>query len=295
MSSIHGIDHTVVMAESLEEAALTAHRLGFVTTPAARHPFGTGNVLVQLQGSYLEYLALLDESLFPEDAPGRFSFPSFNRDFLIGEGAGISMLALKTGDPEALQRQWAETGLSTVPPFSFERTARAPDGRDLPVSFTLAFASHADLVRAGVFALTHHHAPENFWHAAYQAHPNTAVRMAGVTLVAPDPDRAASTLSALVGGSVEPAADALILPLSDGAVLEVMGPAAFAARFGSDRFGDTRIPRFAAMTIAVADTAATRAVLERNGIPASETGNGLTVPPEEAGGAGYQFVPDDAA
>jgi len=150
---ITGIDHTVVVSETLADAALTAARLGFRTTPAAHHPFGTANTLVQLGDTYLEYLAILDESLFPEERPDAFSFPSFNRDFLIGEGAGLSMLALKTDDPEALAARLAEVGLSRYPTFSFRRTAQAPDGAELPVSFTLAFASHADFVRAGLFAL----------------------------------------------------------------------------------------------------------------------------------------------
>lgn len=292
MSLIGGIDHTVVMAESLEEAALTANRLGFRTTPPAAHPFGTANVLIQLQGSYLELLAILDESLFPEEAANRFSFASFNRDFLIGEGSGISLIALKTDDPDALQRQWADAGLSHYGTFSFERTATAPDGRELPVSFTLAFASHAEFVRAGVFALIHHHPPENFWHPAYQAHPNTATRLMAVTMVAPHPERTAGVMARLAGTDAKAAGDASEIALAETSTIEVMDAAAFEARFASSAFADKAFPRFAAMTVAVADLEAAETALRAGGVPCTAADGMLSVAPEDAGGVGYRFVPE---
>jgi len=287
---ITGIDHTVVVSETLADAALTAARLGFRTTPAAHHPFGTANTLVQLGDTYLEYLAILDESLFPEERPDAFSFPSFNRDFLIGEGAGLSMLALKTDDPEALAARLAEVGLSRYPTFSFRRTAQAPDGAELPVSFTLAFASHADFVRAGLFALVHHQ-PENFWRAAYQAHPNTAVAIASVTMVAPNPEATARTLGAVTGALPVEADGALHVRLADGSRIEVIDAATHAARTGSDAFQGKALPRHAAMTIAVADLSAARASLSAGGLPFEARGEALVIAPEHGGGTGYRFVP----
>ncbi|MGX1099385.1 VOC family protein [Amorphus sp. MBR-141] len=286
---ITGIDHTVVLAESLVEAALTAGRLGFRTSPPADHPFGTANALAQLHGSYLEYLAILDESLFPEERPDTFSFPSFNRDFLIGEGAGISMLALKTDDPEALAARLAEIGLSRYPTFSFARTAPVPDGRELPVSFTLAFASHPDFVRAGVFAVVHHR-PENFWHAAYQAHPNTALSTTCVTMVAPHPDATAATLGRVADAAPAEADGGWRVALPDGTAIEVIDAAGFAARYGSAAFDGKVLPRFAALTLSVADLSATRAALSAGGTPFAETADGVVVAPEHGGGTGYRFV-----
>lgn len=290
MGTIGGIDHTVVMAESLEEATLTAQRLGFRTTPPAVHPFGTANVLVQLQGGYLEFLAILDESLFPEETPDRFSFPSFNRDFLIGEGAGLSLLALKTDDPEALRERLAADGLSRGPTFSFERTALAPEGQNLPVAFTLAFATHPELVRAGVFALVHRHPPENFWHSAYQTHPNTARALRGVTLVSPHPDRTVKIFAAITGTAAAQTAEGFAIALPDGASLELIDAAAFARRFGSDAFADKVLARFAAMTIEVEAVESAAAALAANGVPFTRTSDAVSVAPEHAGGVGYRFV-----
>lgn len=286
---ITGIDHTVVVAESLADAALTAGRLGFRTTPPAEHPFGTTNALVQLGSTYLEYLAILDESLFPEERPDAFSFPSFNRDFLIGEGAGMSMLALKTDDPETLAARLAEAGLSRYPTFSFKRTGQAPDGSELPLSFTLAFASHADFVRAGLFALVHHQ-PENFWHAAYQAHPNTAVAVQAVTMVAQHPGATARTLGAVAGVPPVTAGGTWNIALPDGTGIEVIDAATYANRFGSDAFDAKVLPRHAAMTIAVADMAAAQAALTAGGMPFGVSGETLVVAPEHGGGTGYRFI-----
>jgi len=157
------------------------------------------------------------------------------------------------------------------------------------VSFTLAFASHADFVRAGVFALVHHQ-PENFWHAAYQAHPNTALATTRVTMVAPHPDAAARTLGSVAGVAPVQADGALHIALPDGTGIEVVDAATYAASYGSSAFDGKILPRFAAMTIAVADLSAARAALSDGGTPFAESGDALVVAPEHAGGTGYRFV-----
>ena len=65
-----GIDHLVLGVHDLDKARDTYARLGFTTTPRAIHPFGTGNSLVQLQGNFLELLAVVDESKFAAPAAG---------------------------------------------------------------------------------------------------------------------------------------------------------------------------------------------------------------------------------
>ena len=47
------IDHLVLCVRDLEAARAIYRRLGFTLTPPARHPWGTGNSLVQLQGNFL--------------------------------------------------------------------------------------------------------------------------------------------------------------------------------------------------------------------------------------------------
>ena len=104
-----GIDHLVLCVHDLETARSRYARFGFTLTPPARHPFGTGNSLVQLQESFLELLAVVAADRVPPMLPGRFSFAAFNRDFLE-EGEGCSMLVFAS-DVNALGLQTAQ-GLS---------------------------------------------------------------------------------------------------------------------------------------------------------------------------------------
>ena len=89
-----GIDHLVIAVRDLDAARAAYRRLGFTLTPEARHPFGTKNSLVQLDGAFLELVAIADPALIPEPTAQRFSFAAFNRDFL-SRRAGLSMLVLK--------------------------------------------------------------------------------------------------------------------------------------------------------------------------------------------------------
>jgi len=90
-----GIDHLVLTVRDLEASRATYHRLGFELTPEARHPFGTKNSLVQLEGSFLELLAIADPAAIPEPTKTFFSFAAFNRS-LLERREGLSMLALKS-------------------------------------------------------------------------------------------------------------------------------------------------------------------------------------------------------
>ena len=79
-----GIDHLVIAVRDLDRAREAYRRLGFTLTPEARHPFGTKNSLVQLDGAFLELVAIGDPAAIPEPTPAFFSFAAFNHDFLEG-------------------------------------------------------------------------------------------------------------------------------------------------------------------------------------------------------------------
>src|SRR5665213_4564899 len=91
------IDHLVLAVRDINAARATYDRLGFTLTPVARHPFGTENSLVQMQGSYLELLAVADPAAIVEATETRFSFGAFNRDYLKSR-EGLSMLVLRSAD-----------------------------------------------------------------------------------------------------------------------------------------------------------------------------------------------------
>src|SRR5690606_19049376 len=100
-----GIDHLVLAGRDLEAMRDVYGGLGFTLTPRAQHPFGTGNTAIQLQGGYLELLAVTRPEDVVEPLPRQFSFSAFNRDYLARH-EGFSMLVLGTDNATAEIAEW---------------------------------------------------------------------------------------------------------------------------------------------------------------------------------------------
>src|SRR5262245_38982512 len=168
-----GIDHLVLCGRDHPAMRETYAALGFTLTPEARHPFGTGNSLIQLEGCFLELLSVFEPEKIPEPRPGHFSFAAFNRDFL-SKGEGMSMLVLDSTDARADVATFRAAGLNAYDPFDCSRQARLPDGSLATVGFSLAFATDPKLPNLAFFT-SQQHAPQHFWKPQYQRHPNRAL------------------------------------------------------------------------------------------------------------------------
>jgi catechol 2,3-dioxygenase-like lactoylglutathione lyase family enzyme len=176
------IDHLVLCVSDLDAAIETYQQLGFTVTPRAVHPFGTGNALIQLDGMYIELLAVVDADKIPEnDLSVPFSFPVYNRDYLRHR-EGMSMLALQSGDAEKDRIDFMDAGAAVPDVFHFEREAKTPDDKKVDVAFSLAYATHPLLRHAVTFVCQHRHPPENFYFSQYQSHANGAIRIGKVLL-----------------------------------------------------------------------------------------------------------------
>jgi catechol 2,3-dioxygenase-like lactoylglutathione lyase family enzyme len=285
-----GIDHIVIAVRDLDAARATWQRLGFTLTPIARHPFGTANSLVQLDGNYIELLAVADIGAIPEPSVGSFSFAAFNRDFLK-KREGFSMLALKSRDAAADRADFEANGLPVFAPFEFERLAKGPDGVERKVAFSLAFTREPRLREAGFFTCQHHF-PENFWRVDYQSHVNSARRIESVVLVTRDPADFHEFVTHLTGKH-DMTSTSLAVKFDTGeGMLEIMSPIGYRAWFGESPEPDPR--RFLACRIAVADLAATRRLFESNHIGFSARLGALIVPAAIAGGVAVAFIQDGA-
>jgi hypothetical protein len=280
------IDHLVIAVNDLEAARADWQRLGFTVSPITRHSFGTANAVVQLDGTFIELLAIADPSAIAEAGVGAFSFAAFNRDFLKLH-AGISMLALASRDPDKDRDDFEAAGLPVFAPFGFERTATGPDGIDRKVGFSLTFTAERRLRQVGFFTCRHHH-PENFWRAGFHRHVNGARRIASAVLVARDPADFHEFLSKLTGQhDMTSTSLGLTLDLGRGAI-EVQSPIGYQAWFGESCEPDPR--RLLACRIAVADISKARKALDLKGISCSERMGALVVPPSAATGATVAFV-----
>ena len=180
-----GIDHLVIAVHGIDRARSVYERLGFTLTPKARHPFGTENSLVQLQGCFLEILGVYDPDDMPVPKPGEFSFARFNHRYL-DRHQGLGMLVLESRDAEADAVEYAKAGVQSYLPFEFSRDARQPDGSSARVGFRLAFASDPFIPEAGFFSCQQL-APEFFWKPDYQRHANSARTVSEVVMISAAP------------------------------------------------------------------------------------------------------------
>ncbi|HUF45997.1 MAG TPA: VOC family protein [Aestuariivirgaceae bacterium] len=285
---MRGIDHLVLAVADLEAARQRYTALGFTLTPQARHPFGTANSLVQLDGAFLELLCVAEPAAIPPHGPGRFSFPAFNRDYLA-QGEGLSMLVLDSRDARADNEAFRQAGLITYEPFDFSRTARLPSGEEAKVGFSLAFTSHLDIDDAGFF-VCQQHAPDRFWRREYQRHANTARTVEEVCLVAHRPLHFVEFMRAFVGSDEVVASPHRVEIATARGTVRVLTGDGFADRYGTAPPRAHRLPAFAGYTVGVSDFDAVRAAVERADVATAKGDGRLTVVPGDAFGAALAFA-----
>jgi hypothetical protein len=281
------LDHLVLAVRDLAAAQDSYTRLGFTLTPKALHPFGTANSLVQLQGNFLELLTVADRSVIPSPTPGNFSFASFNERFLQAR-EGMSMLVFASDDARRDQAAFAESGLQTYAPFDFSRLAKLPDGSEVTVGFSLAFVTDARMPQAAFF-VCQQHAPQYFWKSEYQRHPNGAMTVAEIIMVAAEPASLTEHFARLQpDGAVVSVGTGIGITTSRGAIT-VLDPDAYAARFGERPPGPVT-PHFAAYRITVRDLALAEAVVREGAVPYQAWSGGLRIASGDNFGTAVEFT-----
>ncbi len=284
-----GLDHIVHAVRDLDAAVDLYRRLGFQVGARNRHPraWGTQNHIIQLPGTFIELLAVADPSGIVPHAPRHFSFGAFNRDFLA-RGQGLSMLVLE-GRGAADADAFRGAGIGDYELYEFEREGKHPDGTPVEVAFALAFASCPNAPDIGFFTSLQRY-PENFWNPAFQVHTNTANAVAGVVLVAQDPDQYSSFLAAFAGAESKPGKGELTIKTPRGDI-EVVTPETFTQRFGVAPPAISRGARLAALRFTVADASLLDAVPAEAGIAGLYAGNTTVIGQDDAMGAVLVFEP----
>ena len=290
MQAKRGIDHIVHCVRDLDAAIARFKALGFTLTPRALHPFGTGNALVQMQGCFIELLAIVEPAKIGAAATGGFSFGSFCRDYLARR-EGVAMLVFESGDAHADRSDFIAAGLTTYPVFDFSRKARLPAGDEATVKFSLAFVTHEAMPQAAFFTCQQH-APEYFWKPEYQRHANGAQAIAEIVMVADDPAAWRELFEGLQGaGSTRLDGDQLSVATARG-IVTVMTQDAFAGRFPGETAPPGREgPVFAAAIVRVSNADTLRESLSNNGVTICDSADGSPfVPAAEAFGSILGFV-----
>ncbi len=277
-----GLDHIVHAVRDLEAAGAFYERLGFQVGARNRHPWGTHNRLVQFPGFFLEILTVVE----PEKVAGA-TFGAFNQKFLNEVGEGLSALVVEGHDPKGERAALDAAGFGGIPLLEFSRQGKRPDGSDTEVGFKIVFARYPAAKHA-LFFTCMQTAPENFWSAELQRHPNGTRQIEAAVLVAENPTEHHIFLEALAGvRDIRATSLGLSIPTPRGTI-QVMDPSSFNQAFGIEAPKDAGL-RLAALVFSVTDLKATRVLLERNGVPAREQAGRLVVGPEAAFGAMIAF------
>lgn len=285
-----GLDHIVHVVKDLEAAGELYDMLGFTVGTRNRHPWGTHNRIVQFPGFFLEVLEIAEPDAIPPHGEDVFSFGAFNRDFLAEAGQGLSMLVLEGKDPEADKTAFDAAGYGGFQIFDFARTGRRPDGSDVEVAFSLAFARDPSSPHAGFFTCMQK-LPDNFWAPDLQRHMNGTTGVAGAVLTAEEPEAHLPFLQAFTSANFRRATNGWHLAQTPRGTIEVMSRELFTQRFGAAPAADAGL-RIGAVRFAVKDIAVTRKRLASSRMTAEEIEGVIVIGPKSALGATLVFEPE---
>jgi hypothetical protein len=253
-----GLDHIVHAVSDLDGAAEVYRKLGFTVGARNKHPWGTHNHIVQLPGFFIELLTLAEPDKMGPDVFSEM-FGAYNRDF-VKRGDGLSMLVLESDNAQADEAAFRAANIAAAAATRFDREGKKPDGTPVKLAFTLAFAQDKQARDARFFTCQHHY-PENFWNQAFQQHRNGVRDVAGVVLVANEPEQHRAFMTAFSGGAAREERGGFTIDLPRGAI-SVLTTQAFIDRFGQHPPVTERGARLAALRFKTANPAAVGALLE---------------------------------
>ena len=268
-----GIDHVIHLVRDLDAAAALYEKLGFLVSSRNKHPFGTHNRIVQLDGSYLELLEVAEpEKIQGEGSPT--SFAHFHRDFLARNGEGLSGLVLASADAQADKAAFDKAGFGGFPVFDFARMGKRPDGSEAQLAFSLAFLREPDTADVLTLVCQHKH-PENFWFPELQRHANGATRISGAIFTAENPSDHQYFLQAWTGIRDPRSTSLGVVAETPRGTVQITEPRPFEDAFGALPPVSKGL-RFAAVVFA-GDSAKIRAAISRSEIAAQERNGRLVI------------------
>jgi catechol 2,3-dioxygenase-like lactoylglutathione lyase family enzyme len=278
-AGITRIDHPVIAVADMAEARRAYGRLGFTVPPEGRHlEWGTGNWCIMFPEEYLELRGIVDASRYTHHL----------NEFLAARGEGLMGLAFATRDADASYAAAKASGLAPAPVKELTRRFLLPEGDAFP-KFRIVSLSEADAPGLLTTVICGHLTPEIIRREEWLAHPNGAMGVLSITAVVAEPRALKPAYERLLGpDAVSEIEGGLGIAFGIGSALEILAPAA-AARRGLVLAG-AKLPYLPAMSVAVRDLRATRAVLERNGVRFAAAADSLRVEPAESCGVILSFA-----
>jgi hypothetical protein len=279
--AITGLDHVIIGVEDLEAAREQWARLGFNSTPRGRHVgWATANYCIMFPDDYLELLGILDSGGF-----------SNGLDRLLSErGEGLLGVVLATIDAAATAAAWRESGLASAAAGSLMRLLES-EQPPVELRFANVMLDPADRPGFNIFACQHL-TPESLRRPAWQRHPNGALGIAGLTLIADDVERLAALAERLVGSALITRTDEVRAVQTGTAPIMFATPDDAALLHPGFALPESAPePLIAVMEITVDDPARTAAFLTGQNVPHEREGDGtVLIAPEHANGVHLAFV-----
>lgn len=280
---VRGVDHAFLLTGDLDRAAALYERLGFTLSPRGLHSLskGTGNHTIMFQNDYFELLGIV--------APVKGN--AARRETLKREGDSLQAVACRIEDARAAKAALGEIGLKTGPVADFERQVDLPGGGTAPAAFSTLPFEDEHVPFAHVF-MCQHKTRDTVWIPELMRHPNRASGILRIYARSPGPEADAALLARLFAeGSVSSIPGGAELATGpNSARIVLLTAAALAARFPGMDLGGGAARGLVGLSLRSDDLAETARVLERAGIAATQTEDGLAVPPALAVGAIVEFA-----
>lgn len=268
------LDHVVLPTGDLALARDRLSALGFSVSPQGTHPFGTINCCVYLSdGTFLEPLAVGDRVAADKAVGEGNEFVARDRAFRDAHGEeGFSAVVFGTDDADADHAEFVAAGVSAGERLDFSRAFVDASGKSDVASFRLAFAAQPSTEADAFFFTCERANVPAVDRSALQAHANGASRVLAIELAAGNIAAASKLLATVAGSSADDAGVAL-------------ANAQLAIRNEPNVSGI----HLEAMVFAVADLAATKALLVERAVAHDLDSERLVVPAAPGQGATFIF------
>lgn len=280
------IDHLVLPVTTLTLGRSRLSALGFRVAGDAQHPFGTGNCCVYFANrTYLEPIAFVDRAAADKAASEGMFFVRRLKRFTEKRGEGFAMVALSSSDAEKDQAKFEAAGLSDGALYRFTRQAVLADGDATEIGVALAPLESPKTSDAAFFACQRI-GTDALFAPEMVTHPNGVTGVTGVAAVAENPADFHILLSAATGQRELRSTSFALEADVDGALVAILTPDGFRARYGIAPPTPVLGLTFAAIDLDSADAAKAAAFA---GSAVVDMPDRLVVPPAPGLGAALAY------
>jgi len=274
------LDHVGHFVRDPQAAGVALTRAGFAPTPVSVQvapdggPTGTGNVCAMMTRGYMEVL------FKTADTP-------LGREFeaALARHSGIQLAAFAVADANGWHKRLGEAGFRTRPIAPFKRPVGTETGTDT-ASFTVARVEPGEMAEGRIQMLTHH-TEDAVWQKRWLKHPNGALGLASLAIVAVDVDEAAARYACFVNRPAARTRAGQVVALDRGRV-DLVTREAFAVAL--PEISIPSLPFIAGYGVTVASLDGAEASLRSGGLSSRRAGDVLIAPfPEELGKGMWLF------